>query len=363
MEANPGTFERERFAGFRSAGVNRLSLGVQSFDDARLAAIGRVHDAGQARQAAAAARGDLPDLQSRPDVRAAGADAGPAGRATSRRRSPSSRRTSRSTTSPSSRTRCSPAFRRRCRTKTRRQRCRTRSRRSLAQPASIVTRSPLTRAPAIAPRHNLNYWTFGDYLGIGAGAHGKLSFHDRIMRQARFRHPRRYVEAALAGQALEMEPRTVAAGPAVRVHAERSATGRGRTGVAVRGTDRPVARRDRARPRQGGTRKGLLLADPARLAPTPLGSALPERSPGDVPAGKGQALRTRQMPIAALRDDGARSMVRCTVADRIGLGCTETVHLNLASGRRDQSDGRCESAANRTEPGLLPLRWVAKAAG
>src|SRR5690606_23251796 len=46
MEANPGTFERERFAGFRSAGVNRLSLGVQSFNDARLAAIGRIHDAG-----------------------------------------------------------------------------------------------------------------------------------------------------------------------------------------------------------------------------------------------------------------------------------------------------------------------------
>ena len=45
MEANPGTFERERFAGFRRAGVNRLSLGVQSFDDERLAAIGRVHDA------------------------------------------------------------------------------------------------------------------------------------------------------------------------------------------------------------------------------------------------------------------------------------------------------------------------------
>ncbi len=49
LEANPGTFERERFAGFRASGVNRLSLGVQSFDDERLAAIGRVHDARQAR--------------------------------------------------------------------------------------------------------------------------------------------------------------------------------------------------------------------------------------------------------------------------------------------------------------------------
>ncbi|MGD9945177.1 MAG: hypothetical protein AB7S98_18260, partial [Burkholderiaceae bacterium] len=46
-------------------------------------------------------------------------------------------------------------------------------------------------------RHNQNYWQFGDYLGIGAGAHGKLSFHDRIQRQARLRHPLRYMKAAL----------------------------------------------------------------------------------------------------------------------------------------------------------------------
>jgi coproporphyrinogen III oxidase-like Fe-S oxidoreductase len=50
--------------------------------------------------------------------------------------------------------------------------------------------------------HNLNYWRFGDYLGIGAGAHGKLSFHDRIVRQQRWREPNTYVERALAGQAV-----------------------------------------------------------------------------------------------------------------------------------------------------------------
>ncbi|MEY4863380.1 MAG: hypothetical protein RLZ51_1475, partial [Pseudomonadota bacterium] len=54
-------------------------------------------------------------------------------------------------------------------------------------------------------RHNLNYWQFGDYLGIGAGAHGKLSFHDRILRQSRWRHPRAYMEAALRGEAVEIE--------------------------------------------------------------------------------------------------------------------------------------------------------------
>ena len=56
LEANPGTFERERFRAFRAAGVNRLSIGVQSFDDERLEALGRVHDAAQARAAIAEAK-------------------------------------------------------------------------------------------------------------------------------------------------------------------------------------------------------------------------------------------------------------------------------------------------------------------
>jgi oxygen-independent coproporphyrinogen-3 oxidase len=54
-------------------------------------------------------------------------------------------------------------------------------------------------------RHNLNYWEFGDYLGIGAGAHGKISSASGVIRQARLRHPQRYQEAALAGRAVEIE--------------------------------------------------------------------------------------------------------------------------------------------------------------
>jgi coproporphyrinogen III oxidase-like Fe-S oxidoreductase len=53
--------------------------------------------------------------------------------------------------------------------------------------------------------HNLNYWQFGDYLGVGAGAHGKLSFPDRIVRQVRWREPAMYVERALAGKAVSNE--------------------------------------------------------------------------------------------------------------------------------------------------------------
>jgi oxygen-independent coproporphyrinogen-3 oxidase len=54
-------------------------------------------------------------------------------------------------------------------------------------------------------RHNLNYWTFGDYLGIGAGAHSKLSFHDKIIRQTRHKHPNRYLEHAIKGEAVDNE--------------------------------------------------------------------------------------------------------------------------------------------------------------
>ncbi|MBZ0097320.1 MAG: oxygen-independent coproporphyrinogen III oxidase-like protein, partial [Sulfuricella sp.] len=57
-------------------------------------------------------------------------------------------------------------------------------------------------------KHNLNYWLFGDYLGIGAGAHGKLTLHDRVLRQVRYRQPKTYMERALAGNAVE-EERTV----------------------------------------------------------------------------------------------------------------------------------------------------------
>ena len=54
-------------------------------------------------------------------------------------------------------------------------------------------------------RHNLNYWTFGDYLGIGAGAHSKLSFHDKIIRQTRHKHPNRYLEYAIKSEAVDQE--------------------------------------------------------------------------------------------------------------------------------------------------------------
>ena len=65
--------------------------------------------------------------------------------------------------------------------------------------------------PGSECRHNLNYWRFGDYLGIGAGAHSKLSFPDRIVRQIRYKQPRQYLERAAAGAPLLEESRSRAA--------------------------------------------------------------------------------------------------------------------------------------------------------
>jgi oxygen-independent coproporphyrinogen-3 oxidase len=205
MEANPGTFEKDRFRAFAQAGVNRLSIGVQSFDDAHLRALGRVHDRAQAIAAAEeAARSfetfNLDLMYALPGQTLAGLDAD-----------------------------LDQAF-------------------ALQAPHLSLyhlTMEPNTvfgrRPPAHLPdddaaadmldrvtertaglcfdryevsayartghrcRHNLNYWQFGDYLGLGAGAHGKLSFAHRVVRQVRWREPRMYMDRALGGQAVSNE--------------------------------------------------------------------------------------------------------------------------------------------------------------
>ena len=119
-------------------------------------------------------------------------------------------------------------------------------------------------------RHNLNYWTFGDYLGIGAGAHGKLSFHDRIVRQVRFRHPTRYMTAALSGNAVEEERALQAADlpfefmlNALRlVEGVPSSLLPERTGMSLATLSHELAK---------AVQRGLLDADPTRLRATPLG--------------------------------------------------------------------------------------------
>lgn len=202
MEANPGTFETDRFLAFAQAGVNRLSVGVQSFDDAALGRLGRVHDARQAAHAlevaARAFRSFNVDLmyalpgQTLDALRADLRQALSFG--------PSHLSCYHLTLEPETPFAKSPPE-------------------LPDDDASAAMQDEVEALLGAAgfehyevsayaraghrARHNLNYWTFGDYLGIGAGAHSKLSFHDRILRQARWRHPRRYVEGVRAGEAID----------------------------------------------------------------------------------------------------------------------------------------------------------------
>ena len=195
MEANPGTFERERFAGFRDAGVNRLSIGVQSFDDACLRRLGRVHDAAQAGAALAAARElfdvvncdlmyalpgqDLAGLQR--DVETAiGFD-------------PAHVSLYELTIEPNTAFAVDPPPRPDDDAAAEMQQW---LEQRLAAGGYAQYEVSAYARPGRRCRHNLNYWEFGDYLGIGAGAHSKLSFPNRIVRQVRLRQPARYIEAA-----------------------------------------------------------------------------------------------------------------------------------------------------------------------
>ncbi len=205
LEANPGTFEAERFHAYRAAGVTRLSVGVQSFDDAKLAALGRVHDAAQASKAVAEARAAFDtfnlDLmyalpgqslaQFEADLMQALAFEPPHLSIYHLTIEPN---TFFARHVPPNLPDDETAF----------DMLDLIAQRSSAAGLERYEVSAFAR-PGHRCAHNLNYWQFGDYLGIGAGAHGKLSFPHRIVRQVRFRDPARYMEQALAGQAIAQE--------------------------------------------------------------------------------------------------------------------------------------------------------------
>ena len=201
LEANPGTFERQRFAAFRAAGVTRLSIGVQSFCDQHLKAVGRMHDGAQARAAVEeAARGfdtfnidlmyALPGqtlAQLTQDVRMALAYQPPHLSIYHLTIEPNTAFAKFPPHVPDDDTAWDMLDR------------------AIALTAEAGLQRYEVSAYARAGhhcRHNLNYWRFGDYLGIGAGAHGKLSFAHRIVRQQRHRQPDLYMDKALAGDAV-----------------------------------------------------------------------------------------------------------------------------------------------------------------
>jgi oxygen-independent coproporphyrinogen-3 oxidase len=199
MEANPGTFEKDRFKAFHQAGITRLSIGVQSFDNAHLKALGRVHDRDQALAAVTEAAQvfdtfNLDLMYALPsqtiegltqDIQTALAFA------------PPHISIYHLTIEPNTVfAKFPPAL----------------PEEDLAYEmmdriTELTALAGLDRyevsayaKPGHQCAHNLNYWQFGDYLGIGAGAHSKLSFAHRVMRQVRYREPALYMQQAMKGE-------------------------------------------------------------------------------------------------------------------------------------------------------------------
>lgn len=208
LEANPGTFERDRFRAFRAAGVTRLSVGVQSFDDEKLRALGRVHDGRQARAAVEEARacfdtfnldlmyalpGQTP-AQFEADLMQALAFDPPHLSVYQLTLEPNTLFARHPPSGPLALPDEDTAYE------------------MLDLIVERAGQAGLERYEVSAfarsghrCAHNLNYWRFGDYLGIGAGAHSKLSFPHRVVRQVRFKDPARYLTQALAGAAVAQD--------------------------------------------------------------------------------------------------------------------------------------------------------------
>lgn len=204
LEANPGTVESERFRGYRHAGVNRLSMGVQSFDRAMLQRLGRIHDDQDARRAVDAALRWFDNVnldlmyalpgqtlaQAMQDLRVA-IDAGTTHvSAYHLTLEPNTLFYRHPPTLPDDD--LSADMQESIESE-------------LASTGFVHYETSAFARPGHLARHNLNYWQFGDYLGLGAGAHSKLSFHDRIIRLTRYRQPAQYLREARAGRAVDTE--------------------------------------------------------------------------------------------------------------------------------------------------------------
>ncbi len=269
LEANPGTVEADKFAAFRDAGVNRLSMGIQSFNDTHLQALGRIHTADEARRAIEIARQHfdnfnldlmyaLPDQtleQALQDVKDALSFA------------PDHLSCYHLTLEPNTLFHRNPP--------------------SLPDDdASSEMQQHIeellaghgyehyeTSAFAQAGRrakHNLNYWKFGDYLGIGAGAHSKLSFPDKIVRQVRYKQPQAYLQQTAKDAPIQSEhevPRDELAFEfmlnALRLNEGFDATlFNERTSLSLLSIQREL---------NEAQQRGLLFRDHQRIAPTPMG--------------------------------------------------------------------------------------------
>jgi oxygen-independent coproporphyrinogen-3 oxidase len=204
LEANPGTFEASKFAQIRRLGVNRLSIGIQSLNPKHLKALGRIHDEAEARRAVEIAHASfdnfnldlmyaLPEQtleQADADIQGAIALAPPHLSAYHLTIEPNTYFYRYPPKTPDDE--LSAAMQERIEQR-------------LGDAGYVHYETSAFARMGHECQHNLNYWRFGDYLGIGAGAHGKLSLPNRIWRQVRWKHPREYMDKALAGQPMQSE--------------------------------------------------------------------------------------------------------------------------------------------------------------
>ena len=194
MEANPGSVEADKFAAFAKSGINRVSLGIQSFQDEQLKALGRIHNGEEAKRAIAIAVKNFKSVNidlmyglPNQSLRAAKADIETALSFKTPHLSlynltlePNTYFANFPPKLPSE-DEIDAIF---------------------EQNLELLTAAGYKRYEVSAYakkdqecKHNLNYWRFGDYIGIGAGAHGKISFPDKVTRQVRERHPETYMQA------------------------------------------------------------------------------------------------------------------------------------------------------------------------
>ena len=204
LEANPGTFEKDRFRAFRAAGVTRLSVGVQSFNDRHLKTLGRVHDRAQALAAVqeAAEAFDTFNLDIMYALPGQTMEELDQDLDTALALKPPHISIYHLTIEPNTYFAKFPPVVPEDDT----------AYAMLDRITELTTQAGMQRyeisayaQPGHGCFHNTNYWQFGDYLGIGAGAHTKLSFAHRVVRQVRWREPRMYMEKALAGQAVTQD--------------------------------------------------------------------------------------------------------------------------------------------------------------
>jgi putative oxygen-independent coproporphyrinogen III oxidase len=269
LEANPGTVEAARFAAYREAGVNRLSMGIQSFNDAHLQALGRIHSADEAKRAIVIAQQHFGNLnldlmyalpkqtldEALQDVQTALSFA------------PQHLSCYHLTLEPNTLFYRNPPSLPDDDVSSDMQQ---HIEELLAAAGYQHYETSAFAQPKRRAKHNLNYWQFGDYLGIGAGAHSKLSFPDKVIRQARYKQPQAYMQQVAKDAPIQTEHEVsrVELGFEFMMNALRLNEGfdsvlfQERTSLPLLNIRREL---------EEAERRGLLFRDHQRIAPTQLG--------------------------------------------------------------------------------------------